>query len=309
MTVKGEIIVRAKFACLNQFFQEGTIVSDIKTILVTGAGGYIGRYVVKALLGMGVNVCAVDFNIEQIDSRANKFQFDIFAGHENIYEELGRPDSCLHMAWKDGFVHNSDSHILELFSHYNFVRNMVNGGLKHIAVMGTMHEVGYWEGEIDENTPTNPRSLYGITKNSLRQMIELLTYALDVTFQWLRAFYILGDDLMNNSLFSKIARMEMEGQETFPFNSGKNKYDFITVQELAEQIACAVTQSEINGIINCCTGEPVALRDKVEEFLTQRGFTIKPQYGAFPERAYDSPAIWGNPDKINQIMLNKYGRQ
>lgn len=278
---------------------------DAKTILVTGAGGYIGRYVVKALLGMGVNVFAVDFNIEQIDSRANKFHFDIFADYENIYEKLGRPDACLHMAWKDGFVHNSDSHIFDLFSHYNFIRNMINGGLKHIAVMGSMHEVGYWEGEIDENTPTNPRSLYGIGKNSLRQLTELLASTSDITFQWLRAFYIIGDDLKNNSLFSKITRMEMEGQATFPFNSGKNKYDFINVQELGEQIACAVAQNEINGIINCCTGKPVALRDIVEEFLTQRGFKIKPQYGAFPERAYDSPAIWGNADKIHQIMLNK----
>ena len=280
-------------------------MSEAKTILVTGAGGYIGRYVVKTLLDMGVNVYAVDFNIEQIDSRANKFPFDIFAGHESIYQKLGRPDACLHMAWKDGFIHNSGSHIFNLFSHYNFIRNMLNGGLKHIAVMGSMHEVGYWEGEIDENTPTNPRSLYGIAKNSLRQMTELLISSSDFTFQWLRAFYILGDDLKNNSLFSKITSMEMEGQATFPFNSGKNKYDFITVQELGEQIACTVLQNEIKGIINCCTGKPVALRDKVEEFLTQRGFKIKPQYGAFPERAYDSPAIWGNTEKINRIMLYK----
>ena len=280
-------------------------MSYVKTILITGAGGYIGRYVVKALLNLGTNVIAVDINTEQIDSRAVILNFEIFSGHENIYEELGRPDVCLHMAWKDGFIHNADSHMKNLFSHYNFIRNMLSGGLKHIAVMGSMHEVGYWEGEVDENTPTNPRSLYGIAKNSLRQMTELFTSSSDVTFQWLRAFYIVGDDLKNNSIFSKITKMELDGQETFPFNSGKNKYDFITVQDLGQQIACAISQNEINGIINCCTGTPVALRDKVEEFLSQHGFKIKPQYGAFPERAYDSPAIWGNADKISKIMLKQ----
>lgn len=30
--------------------------------------------------------------------------------------------------------------------------------------MGSMHEVGYWEGAIDENTPTHPSSYYGIAK-------------------------------------------------------------------------------------------------------------------------------------------------
>lgn len=273
-----------------------------KTVLVTGAAGYIGRHVVKKLLDLGVDVSAVDFNTEQIDSRARKLKIDIFSSHDNIYETLGRPDICLHMAWKDGFVHNADSHIINLPYHYKFIQGMIAGGLKHIAVMGTMHEVGYWEGEIDEKTPTNPRSLYGIAKNSLRQMTDFCTSNSDVTFQWLRAFYIMGDDLKNSSIFSRIIMMEQEGKATFPFNSGKNKYDFITVQELAQQIAFVVTQNEINGIINCCTGESVALRDKVEEFLRQRGLNIKPQYGAFPERPYDSPAIWGNPDKIKKII-------
>ena len=31
--------------------------------------------------------------------------------------------------------------------------------------MGSMHEIGYWEGAIDENTPCNPMSMYGIAKD------------------------------------------------------------------------------------------------------------------------------------------------
>lgn len=277
----------------------------MKRILVTGAGGYIGRHVVTVLLNMGEEVIAADFNVNEIDNRAQKIQTNVFEGDNNIYNNLGSPDICLHMAWQDGFIHNADSHMQNLFYHYNFIRNMLNGGLNHIAVLGTMHEIGYWEGEVNDNTPTNPRSLYGIAKNSLRQMTELLVNDFNVTFQWLRAYYIFGDDLKNNSIFTKIIKMEQEGKATFPFNSGKNKYDFITVQELAEQIACAITQNEINGIINCCKGKPVALSEKVEEFLTERGFNIKPEYFAFQDRTYDSPSIWGNADKVNQILFKK----
>jgi nucleoside-diphosphate-sugar epimerase len=277
---------------------------NIKTVLVTGAGGYIGRYIVKTLLNLGINVSTVDTNLKDIDIRANQLEFNIFSDHENIFEALGRPDVCLHMAWRDGFIHNSDAHMQHLFSHYKFIKTMIDGGLKHITVMGTMHEIGYYVGEINEDTPTNPYSMYGIAKNSLRQSIEVLSKDKDIVFQWLRAFYIIGDDLRSKSIFSKIIQAEQEGKETFPFTTGKNMYDFISVSELARQIALAALQSEITGIINCCSGTPVSLRDKVENFLIENDFKIKLEYGAFPDRPYDSPAIWGDNKKIQEILRN-----
>ena len=174
-----------------------------KEILVTGAGGYIGRHVVKWLLDNNFNVLAVDFNLEEVDDRAEKMKIDIFNEENNIYESLKKPEICLHMAWKDGFVHNSPEHMGNLSAHYKFIMNLIGNGLKHIAVLGTMHEIGYWEGEVNSSTPTNPYSLYGIAKNSLRKALEVSLKDKDVIFQWLRVFYITGDDLRNNSIFSK----------------------------------------------------------------------------------------------------------
>ena len=77
---------------------------------------------------------------------------------------------------------------------------MIAGGLKSISIMGTMHEVGYWEGAVDEHTPTNPISLYGIAKDALRNITFNLTMNKDVSVHWLRAYYIMGDDLKNNSI-------------------------------------------------------------------------------------------------------------
>ncbi|MPL95144.1 dTDP-6-deoxy-L-talose 4-dehydrogenase (NAD(+)) [bioreactor metagenome] len=276
----------------------------MKKVLVTGAGGYIGRHVVKALLNMGAEVIATDIYVEEIDERATKIRADIFSGATNIYEELGSPDACLHMAWKDGFIHNSDAHMEMLSKHYEFIKNMVNGGLKQIAVMGTMHEVGYYEGAIDENTPCNPSSMYGISKDALRRSTLLLLKDKDVIVQWLRAFYIYGDDKRNHSIFAKLILADEEGKDCFPFTTGKNKYDFITVDELALQLSSCVMQEEVTGIINCCTGKPVSLAEQVEGFIKEKGLHIKLQYGAYPDREYDSPAVWGNNEKIKKIVHN-----
>lgn len=271
-------------------------------ILVTGAGGYIGRYVVKELCDKGLDVIAADINTEGIDGRAKIVSENIFSGSEKIFEELGSPDICIHMAWRNGFVHNSPSHMGDLSAHYRFIENMISGGLKHLAVMGSMHEIGYHNGAIDENTPCNPVSMYGIAKDALRRSTMLLSKQSNICFQWLRAFYIFGDDKRNNSIFSKLTVAAEEGKKTFPFTSGKNKYDFISVEQLAKQIAAASTQTETQGIINCCTGVPVSLGEKVESFIKEHNFDIKLDYGAFPDRPYDSPAVWGDAEKINKIM-------
>lgn len=270
-------------------------------IFVTGANGYIGSHVVTSLINNGHQVVAADINNTHINPRADFIKLNIFEDKE-IMKRAGNPDICLHLAWKDGFNHNSENHINDLPGHYHFLTDLIDDGLKHIAVMGSMHEIGYYEGCINEETPCNPLSLYGIAKNTLRQALFSYLKNKDVVVQWLRAFYITGDDNGNKSIFSKIIEMEKQGAVSFPFTSGQNKYDFQNIDDLSVQIAAAVTQNKINGIINCCSGKPVALKDKVEEFLADNQFKIRPEYGSYPDREYDSPAIWGNNEKILEIL-------
>jgi dTDP-6-deoxy-L-talose 4-dehydrogenase (NAD+) len=272
-------------------------------ILVTGANGYIGRHVVKTLLEKGCDVIACDIDVSEVDERAQKVVFNLFQLPEgNVYEQLGSPDVCLHMAWRNGFVHNAPTQIGDLSAHYNFLTSMIDGGLKQLAVMGTMHEVGYWEGAIDENTPCNPISMYGIAKDALRRSMLLYTQQHDCILQWLRCYYILGDDRKNNSIFCKILKAADEGKKTFPFTTGKNKYDFINVDELANLISASIMQTEVTGIINCCKGEPISLAERVESFIKEHNLDIQLDYGAFPDRPYDSPCEYGDPTKINRIL-------
>jgi len=271
-------------------------------VLITGANGYIGKHVVKSVLDAGASVIACDFRTEEIDDRAEIINLDLFSLGAEAFSDLKKPDVCVHLAWQDGFSHNSDNHMINLSKHYMFIMNMLNGGLKQLAVMGSMHEVGYHEGPVTESTPCNPISMYGVAKDSLRRSTFLFANGRDASVQWLRGYYVYGDDLRNQSIFSKLIQAEKNGKKTFPLNSGKNKYDFIHINSLAEQIAAVATQCNESGIINCCSGIPQSLGEKVEAFIKEHGMNIRLEYGVFPDRPYDSPAIWGDNCRIKKIM-------
>lgn len=273
----------------------------MKTILVTGASGYIGRHVLKCISRKNFRIIATDIRFEEKLDNIIYCECNIF-DNQDTFKKYGQIDAVLHLAWQNGFVHNSDNHMKNLSMHYKFLTDMIKTGVQQICVMGSMHEVGYFEGMIDENTPTNPMSQYAIAKNALRQSMEIYCKDKNIIFQWIRAFYIYGDDQYGNSIFSKLQDCHKNGVQKFPFTSGKNKYDFISINELAKQITAVVTQQQINGIINCCSGKAVSLSEQVEWYIHEYKLDIQLEYGAFKEREYDSPIIWGDNTKIQKIL-------
>lgn len=270
-------------------------------ILVTGANGYLGQGIVKHILDCGHQVVATDFRVDHVDDRAEKMACDLFSV-SNPYILFGRPDALLHLAWRDGFVHYSDAHIDDLPKHYTFIKAIAVSEVKMIAVMGSMHEIGFYEGNIKEETPCNPVTPYGISKNGLRQLTEMLCKQKNKKFQWLRGYYIVGNSQYGSSIFSKITAAEAEGKTEFPFTMGQNQFDFIDYEDFCEQVARAVGQDEVLGVINICSGHPEKLADRVERFIKDNGYKIKLKYGAFPDRPYDSKAVWGDSQKIERIL-------
>lgn len=273
-------------------------------ILVTGANGYIGQGVVSKLIDNGHDVVATDFCLNRVDKRAVLQSCNLFEV-TNPYLTFEKPDILLHLAWRDGFKHDSDTHLLDLPMHYQFIRRAIESGIRRICVMGSMHEVGYHEGVVNADTPTNPQSLYGISKNALRQSISTLQTATEFEFLWMRGFYIVGNNRYGCSVFSKIQDAAEKGQARFPFTSGENQYDFIDYSDFCDQIATAACKVGETGIIHCCSGKPMKLKQRVEQFLLENHYDMELEYGKFPDRPYDSKAIWGDNTRILQLMGDK----
>lgn len=274
-----------------------------KRVLITGANGYIGKHVTKKCLEHGYDVLALDINNSNIQNLGIKYIKGSFLDN-NIYKDIYEfnPETVIHLAWIDGFNHNSLRHLEDLNGHFNFLSNLIDHGIKKICALGTMHEIGYYEGKVDENTPCNPRSYYGIAKNTLRQALITKQSSSDFILYWLRGFYLTGDDENNHSIFSKMLKAEKEGKKDFPLNSGINQYDFIDIDLFAKMIVKTINQDKYTGIINICSGKPVSLKEKVEEFIKQNNLSITIMYGEFPDRSYDSSIIYGDNTIIEKII-------
>ena len=275
-------------------------------VTVTGAGGYIGRHVVQRLRDLGHDVLAVtrstDSWLSDVVGDEDVITTGAFDLDEAAWARVSQSDAILHLAWRDGFVLRSRAHGEDLSRHYEFLMRAADSGVPRLAVLGTMHEIGYWEGAVDAETPANPTTPYGIAKDALRRLASASLSDTDTSLAWLRCYYITGDDARSNSIFSKILAAEARGDAVFPFTTGKNLYDFIDVRDLARQLVAAALDESVAGPIECCTGEPTSLAEAVEGFIAREGLAIRLEYGAFPDRPFDSPGVWGDPTQINRVL-------
>lgn len=271
---------------------------------VTGADGYLGRGIVLKLLDNGAEVVASGFDLEQVDNRAKRVEGDIFS-MDDPCAELGSPDVLVHLAWRNGFNHGASTHLEDLPKHCRFIEAFAIGSAKRICVMGSMHEVGYHEGPVSASTPCFPMSRYGIAKNALRDFALLTSREQDVDCLWMRGYYIVDGRPEGCSIFSKIAQDSIAGKSEFPFTSGKNLCDFLDYEDFCNMAVGAVMHVGQTGIVNICSGKPESLGSRVERFIEDEGFDIELRYGAYPDRPYDSPGIWGDPEGMDRIPASR----
>ncbi len=278
----------------------------MKKIVVTGANGYIGAHVVAELLRHPeeFSVVAAGRSQDALPENAHfvSLDFNVDAQREDLYEYLGCPDVCVHLAWRNGFQHNAFSHLTDCPNHVLLLNNLAEHGTQQFAVAGSFREYGSVNGMVDETAAVKPDNFYTLSKLMLKDALEICFEGKDICLQWIRPFTVYGDDARNQSILSKIIQWEAEGRESFPFTDGSEQYDYISVDELARQIAAIIDQTAIDGVIDCCSGKPTRLGDRVEEFIKENHFRIRPEYGAFPRREYDSPVIYGNREKLDCIL-------
>ncbi|GAC1452319.1 MAG: NAD(P)-dependent oxidoreductase [Chitinophagaceae bacterium] len=282
----------------------------MRRILVTGATGFIGNYVIEELLKKNCQVIASSSSAEKARlflwfSRVQYIPFDLasFDHTTDYYALFDCPDAMIHLAWEGLPNYKAAFHYeVNLPRHFSFLQNMVQHGLKSLSVTGTCFEYGMHGGLLSEDMPSAPANPYAMAKDALRKLLEELELSIPFDFKWIRLFYMYGRGQNPNSLFSQLKKALDEKAPVFNMSSGEQVRDYLPVEKVAEYIVKIVLQQRVGGIINCCSGHPVSVKQLVEKILQTENATIHLNLGYYPYTDYEPMAFWGDIKKLKQIL-------
>lgn len=280
-------------------------------VFVSGATGFIGQYVVEELLKNKHEVVASYRSDKKLianwQNKVNYISFDLekFDSTVNYFKLFGEPDLMIHLAWEGLPDYLSSFHFeINLPRHEKFLNNLINGGLKDITITGTCLEYGMQEGCLNEDLPSLPANPYALAKDSLRKYLQELQMETTFNLKWVRLFYMYGKGQHPNSLLSQLENAIANNKSEFNMSLGEQVRDYLPVEKVAEYIVKIACQQKIQGIINCCSGQPVILKEFVLDYLEKNNKNIKLNLGYYPYADYEPMRFWGDNKKLQNILKN-----
>jgi dTDP-6-deoxy-L-talose 4-dehydrogenase (NAD+) len=282
-------------------------------VLVTGATGFIGKYVIKQLLSLGHEIIStarrdVGEAVSHFPELKNTqyVQKDLNDPEENYYLFFNKPDIVIHTSWEGLPNYDALFHIeRNLPANYYFIKNMISNGLGNITITGTCYEYGLLEGCLSEDMCTQPCTNYALAKDTLRKFVQSLQKNYSFTYKWLRLFYPYGYGKNKLSLWAQMQDAITTNAKEFNMSKGDQVRDYLPVETTAEYIVSAAIQDKITGIINCCSGKPVTVRHFVENFFEQHDYKIKLNLGFYPYLIYEPFTFWGDNNKLMEILKTR----
>ena len=286
---------------------------NMKKVLVTGATGFIGNYIVRSLLSRGYQVVATSRSLENAQIKewfnlVSYIPFDIreYNNEINYFEFFQKPDVVIHLAWEGLPNYKSLFHFEEnLPMHYSFLKNLIMNGANDVTVSGTCFEYGMQNGELNESLPSMPDNPYALAKDTLRKYLVELKKFYSFSLKWPRLFYMYGQGQNPKSLFSQLDKAILNQETVFNMSGGEQIRDFLPVENVAENVVIIAIQDKIEGIINCASGVPITVRSLIENYIHKIKTPIKLNLGYYPYPDYEPMSFWGNIEKLNKIKSNE----
>lgn len=231
--------------------------------MLTGATGFVGRYVAKELERQGIEYVSLQ---RSLASDARAIQIDLLSAVEleSLFQKF-KPTHLVHVAWyaEHGKYWDSELNLQWVLATKRLAEAFCSSGGQHVVITGTCAEYDWSHGYcVEDLTPLKPKSLYGICKDTTRRVVELVVEKHGVSMSWARVFFPYGPGEASQRLIPSLFKVFKK--EILPFGVNSNSYrDLLHVEDAARAVlACA--QSKFVGAVNICSGRPAQISEIVD---------------------------------------------
>ncbi|REJ53552.1 MAG: NAD(P)-dependent oxidoreductase [Microcystis wesenbergii TW10] len=277
-------------------------------VLITGASGFVGSHVARLLVAEGCEVHALvressnRWRIQDILPSMYLWQSDLVAFENmNAYLQEIKPELCIHLAWYavPGKYLNSQENLDSIQASINLLSQLAELGCKRFVGIGTCFEYDLSLGYLSESSLTKPITLYAATKVALSTILQQFAQITEMEIAWIRLFYQYGPMEDERRLIPGIISSLLR-DEVVKTTKGEQIRDFLHIEDVASAI-WAVAKSNVSGVVNVGSGQPVTVGQIALELGNLLGKPDLIHLGALPYRPNDPMFICAN----NELLRKK----
>lgn len=240
-----------------------------KKILITGATGFVGSYLLPILEGEALSVVALTLKPTKSWGKFPTVHADLknFTQLRRIMKRL-QPDTVVHLAAKIPTKNTTYDNNITLHLQQNVVNSMnlikaCRKTIRHFIYISTIDVYGAFANMgIDESLSKNPTTVYGMSKLTAEKSLKLFCDANGITLTILRLSQVYGYGEPPMKVIPLYIKQVLEDSPLTLIGNGEDRRDFLYVKDAAMAILLAIKKQKA-GAFNVGAGHSFEVRDVV----------------------------------------------